>query len=256
MSAARPTRAPAWRRAAAALLAGAWLAPPAHADELRVLSAGAVEPGIRPAITAFEQRSGHRVTLAFATAPQIRRRVEAGESFDVVIAPPVVLDALAPTAPRVPIGSVGIGVAVRPGAALPDIATAEAFTQALRDADSLVFNRASTGLYIEGLLKKLGLEAETAAKTTRYADGAAVMEHVLHGQGRELAIGAVTEIRLVRERGLQFVGPLPPPLQNTTAYLASPLRAPAGEAAQALLRELAGAQARATYNAAGIAPTP
>ena len=255
MSAHRTTRRTAWRRAAAALLAGAWLALPARADELRVLSAGAIEPGIRPAIAAFEQRSGHRVTLGFATAPQIRQRVEAGEAFDVVIAPPAVLDALAPAAPRVPIGSVGIGAAVRAGAPLPQIATAEAFTQALRDADALVFNRASTGLYIEALLKKLGLDAETAAKTTRYADGAAVMEHVLHGKGTELALGAITEIRLVRDRGLQFVGPLPPPLQNTTAYFAIPGRASPGEAAQALLRDLGSADARATYSAAGIGPT-
>ena len=254
----RTTRRLVWRRAAAALLAGAWLALPAQADDLRVLSAGAIEPGVRPVIAAFEQRSGHRVTLNFATAPQIRQRVEAGEAFDVVIAPPAVLDAIAPSAgiaSRVPIGSVGIGVAVRPGAPLPQIATADAFTQALREADSLVFNRASTGLYIEGLLKQLGLDAETAGKTTRYADGAAVMEHVLHGRGRELALGAITEIRLVRDRGLQFVGPLPPPLQNTTAYLAIPMRSPPSDAVQALLRDLASPDARATYGAAGIGPT-
>jgi molybdate transport system substrate-binding protein len=254
---------PAWRRrgrraAAVALLAGAWLALaawPARADEVRVLSAGAIEPGIRPVIAAFEERSGHRVTLGFATAPQIRARIGAGESVDLVIAPPAVQDALALNAPRVPIGGVGIGVAVRPGAARPEIATAEAFAQALRDADSIVFNRASTGLYIEGLLKRLGLDAMAAPKTTRYPDGAAVMEHVLHGQGRELALGAITEIRLVRDRGLQFVGPLPAPLQNTTAYLASPTRVPPAEAAQALLRALDSADARATYSAAGIAPT-
>jgi molybdate transport system substrate-binding protein len=249
-----------WRRAAAALLAGACFALPAQADDLRVLSAGAIEPGIRPVIAAFEQRSGHRVTLNFATAPQIRQRIEAGEAFDLVLAPPAVLDAIAPaagttgSAPRVPIGSVGIGVAVRPGAALPQIATAESFTQALREADSLVFNRASTGLYIERLLKQLGLDAEMAGKTTRYADGAAVMDHVLHGHGRELALGAITEIRLVRDRGLQFAGPLPPPLQNTTAYFAIPLRTPPSDAVQALLRDLGSPDARATYGAAGIGP--
>jgi molybdate transport system substrate-binding protein len=258
MRAPRAAPRPCRRTALLALLAGAGLAliaPAARADQVRVLSAGAIEPGIRPAIAAFEQRSGHRVTLAFATAPQIRERIAAGEAFDLVIAPAAVLDALLLNAPRVPIGSVGIGVAVREGAVPPDIATAEAFTQALRDADSLVFNRASTGLYIEGLLKQLGLDAMAAPKTTRYPDGAAVMEHVLHGRGRELALGAITEIRLVRDRGLQFVGPLPGSVQNTTAYLASPTRVPPAEAAQALLRALDSADARAAYDAAGIAPT-
>ena len=258
MRAPRAAPRPCRRTALLALLAGAGfalIAPAARADQVRVLSAGAIEPGIRPVIAAFEQRSGHRVTLAFATAPQIRERIAAGEAFDLVIAPAAVLDALLLNAPRVPIGSVGIGVAVREGAVPPDIATAEAFTQALRDADSLVFNRASTGLYIEGLLKQLGLDAMAAPKTTRYPDGAAVMEHVLHGRGRELALGAITEIRLVRDRGLQFVGPLPGSVQNTTAYLASPTRVPPAEAAQALLRALDSADARAAYDAAGIAPT-
>jgi molybdate transport system substrate-binding protein len=232
----------------------------ARAAEIRVLSGGAVEPGVRPVIAAFEKASGHTVALRFATAPQIRQRIEAGERFDVVIAPPAVLDALAARlaaepAQRVPIGSVGLGVAVRPGAPVPDLSSAEAFRRALLEADSLVFNRASTGLYFEGLLKQLGIEAEAAAKTTRYADGASVMEHVLHGRGRELGIGAVTEIVLVRERGLQFVGPLPAALQNLTPYAASATSASPPAEVRDLLRQLASPDATAAYTAAGIATT-
>lgn len=239
-------------------LAGAFGA--ANAAELRVLSGGAVEPGVRPVIAAFEKASGQTVALSFATAPQIRQRIEAGERFDVVIAPPAVLDALATKldadpAQRVPIGSVGLGVAVRPGAAWPDIASAEAFRRALLDADSLVFNRASTGLYFEGLLKQLGIEAETAPKTTRYPDGASVMEHVLHGRGRELGIGAITEILLVRDKGLQFVGSLPAALQNLTTYTASATSARPSPEVRALLTHLASRDATAAYRAAGIATT-
>jgi len=228
----------------------------AFAAEIRVLSGGAIEPGVRPVIAAFGKASGHTVALSFATAPQIRERVAAGERFDVLIAPPAVLDALAiDAAQRVPIGSVGLGVAVRPGAARPDISSAEAFTRALLDADSLVFNRASTGLYFEGLLKKLGIEAATTPKTTRYPDGASVMQHVLNGRGRELGIGAITEIMLVRDKGLQFVGPLPPGLQSATSYFAAATRPQPAEAVRALLQQLAGADAQAAYSAAGIAPT-
>jgi molybdate transport system substrate-binding protein len=241
-------------RAAALLLCAT--AQGAFAAEISVLSGGAIEPGVRPAIAAFEEASGHTVALSFATAPQIRERVAAGQRFDVLIAPPAVLDALAlDAALRVPIGSVGLGVAVRPGATRPDISSAEAFTRALLEADSLVFNRASTGLYFEGLMKKLGLEAATAPKTTRYPDGASVMAHVLHGRGSELGIGAITEIVLVQGKGLQLVGPLPPGLQNLTSYVAAPTQPQPADAVRALLKHLAGADAQATYNAAGITPT-
>jgi len=258
------------------------LASASGAAELAVLSAGAIEPGIRPALSAFERESGHTVRLSFATAPQIRSRIDAGERFDVVIAPPALLDDFAkqgkvpPDATeRAPIGRVGLGVAVRPGAPVPDIASADAVRRALLEADSLVYNRASTGLYFEGLLKQMGIDAQVAAKTTRYADGASVMQHVLRGQGREIGVGAITEIVLLRGQGLQLAGPLPAPLQNFTAYAAVPMlrgvnvhatngRAAGGQATDeqsasaqatnALLAHLRRSDTRAALAAAGIEP--
>src|ERR1700716_1545496 len=94
----------------------------AVAAEIRVLSAGAVEPGLRAAAAAFQKQSGHSVNITFNTAPEIRKRIGGGESFDVVIAPPAALDEFAAagkvTAERVNLGRVGLGVAVRPGAAV------------------------------------------------------------------------------------------------------------------------------------------
>lgn len=180
----------------------------------------------------------------------------------VLIAPPALLDEFAKqgkvtadAAERAPIGRVGLGVAVRPGAPVPDIASADAVRRALLEADSLVYNRASTGLYFEGLLKQMGIDSQVAAKTTRYADGASVMHHVLRGQGREIGVGAITEIVLLRGQGLQLVGPLPAPLQNFTAYAAVPMasstNAPAANAPLAHLRR---SDTRAALAAAGIEP--
>src|SRR6266571_991624 len=72
--------------------AGVLLGQATTAAEITVLSAGAVEPGLRPASVAFEKRTGHAVKIAFAPAPQIRTRIAGGETWDVVIAPPAVLD--------------------------------------------------------------------------------------------------------------------------------------------------------------------
>lgn len=251
---------------AALLLVGA--AQAALAADISVLSAGAIEPGIRPALAAFEALTGHLVTLTFATAPQIRQRVEAGAAIDVVIAPPAVLDALAAldataiamaskfpadNTQRVAIGRVGVGVAVRPGAPLPDLSSTESLKRELLAADSLVFNRASTGAHFDTVLKKLGIEAPAAAKTTRYPDGASVMEHVLRGQGRELGVGAITEILLLRDKGLQLADPLPPEVQNLTAYAAVAARLPASDATAALLAHLRSPATQAGLKAAGVA---
>ena len=235
----------------------------AFAAQITVLSAGAIEPGIRPALAAYEKASGHAIVLTFATAPQIRQRIESGAVFDVLIAPPALLDELEKTskvnadrAQRVSIGQVGLGVAVRSGAVRPDISNPEAVKRAVLEADSLVFNRASTGLYFEGLLKKLGIDAQALPKSTRYPDGASVMDHVLKGQGREIGFGAITEIVLLRDQGLQFVGPLPPELQNFTAYAATAMKPRSTSEVQALLRQLASPEAKAGYVATGIDQAP
>ncbi len=168
---------------------------------------------------------GHHVTVSFNTTPQIQKRVAAGEAFDIVIAPPKATEefvaAKSVEAGGMTLGRVGVGVAVRPGAPMPDLSSTDAFKRALHDADSIVFNRASTGLYLENAFKKLGVWNEVEPKATRYADGVGVFDHVLKGKGREIGFGASTEIMSYREKGLVFVGPIPAEVQNYTTYVAS-----------------------------------
>src|SRR3989441_1846943 len=229
----------------------------AMAAEIRVLSAGAVEPGLRAAVAAFKKQSGHDVNITFNTAPEVRKRIAGGDAFDVVIAPPAALDEFAGagkvTADRANLGRVGLGVAVRPGAAVPDISSADALKRSVLAAESIVFNRASSGIYLENLFKKMGIYEQVEAKTTRYSDAAAVMEHVLKGKGREIGFGPVTEILQHRDKGLKLVGPLPPEVQNYTSYSAAPMTAAANsELARVLVRYLGSPESKALFVGAGI----
>ncbi len=229
----------------------------ASAVEIKVLSAGAIEPGMRPAVAAFEKESGHQIKLQFNTAPQLRKRLTDGEAWDVVLAPPAAMDEFAKAgkaeASAVNVGRVGLGVAVRPGAPVPDLTSVESLKAAMTKADSLVFNRASTGLYLEAWLKKQGLYEQVQARSTRYPDGASVLEHVLKGQGTEIGFGAITEILLYRDKGLKFVGPLPADIQNYTAYSATVMTGTTqAAAARAFVDYLGAASGQAIFKAAGI----
>ena len=228
----------------------------AHAAELTLLSGGAVEPGVHTAVHAFEKASGHKVKITFNTTPQMQKRVAAGDTFDVIIAPPAATAGFAKDGKvdggGLDIGRVGSGVAVRPGAPVPAIATADDIKKAVLEADSITFNRASTGLYFENLLKKWGVYEQIEAKAARYATGAEVMEHVLKGKGREVGFGAITEILLYKEKGLRYIGPLPVEIQNYTSYTASVMSAGTQkEAAQALVKFLGG-PGKPLFVAAGI----
>jgi len=227
------------------------------AAEIKVLSAGAVEPGIRAAAAAYTKQSGNEVKITFNTAPEIRKRVSGGDAFDVVIAPPAALDEFKSAgkvaADRADLGRVGLGVAVRPGAESPDISSTEALKRSVLQADSIVYNRASTGIYLENLFKKMGLYDEILPKTTRYPDAGAVMEHVLKGKGKEIGFGPVTEILLHRDKGLKLVGPLPADIQNYTSYSAAPMASAANaELARAFVKYLGGSESKALFVAAGV----
>jgi molybdate transport system substrate-binding protein len=223
-----------------------------------VLAAGTLlaQFALTPAAAAFAKQTGHTVRITFSTTPERRKRIAAGEVFDVVIVPPDVVEEFAKAgkidAERVYVGRAGLGVAVRPGAPVPDISSAEAIKRAVLEADSVVFNRASTGLYLERLLKKMGVYEQIASKTARYGDGAGVMEHLLKGEGREIGFGAITEILVYRDKGLRLVGPLPAEIQNYTTYEAVAMSAGTSkEAARAFMRFLHG-PGKAQFTAAGI----
>jgi molybdate transport system substrate-binding protein len=225
-------------------------------DELNVLSAGAVKPGLLRVIDAFQRDTGHKVNVTFATAPEIRKLLS-GAASDVVVAPPQLLDDPVNigkvAGDRVMVGSIGVGVLVRAGAPPPKIATVDELKQSLLDVESVVYNQASTGIYLETLFARLGIAAQVKAKTTRYPDAAAVLAHVGQGNKREIGFAATTVIVEAGDKGLVFVGPLPAEIQNYTTYAATVTAAGAGRTiAGEFLRYLSGAGAKAALTAAGI----
>jgi molybdate transport system substrate-binding protein len=228
------------------------------AAEIQVYSAGAVEPGLRELLPAWTRETGHAARLTVAVPAVLRQRVEAGETPDVLIAPPLVMDALVQAGKvkqegRVPVGRVGVAMVVRRGAPVPDISTTERFKQAVLDADSLVYNRASTGTYFERVLDRLGIADAVKAKTVRHSDGSAVMEHLLRGTGREVGIGPIPEIRAYEAKGIELVGPLPADIQNYTVYVAGILAgARSPEVSAELIRFITRPAAKATFTATGV----
>jgi molybdate transport system substrate-binding protein len=231
---------------------------PVLAGEISVLSAGAIEPGLAAAADVFRKETGDEVSIKYATAPAIARQVGGGQTADVVIAPPALIDDLAKAGKldagsRETVGRVGVGVVVRSGAAKPDVSSADALKRALVDADSVVYNQASTGLYLEKLFTQLGVGSAVKGKETRYPDGAAVLEHVIKSKGNEIGFGAITEISLYRGKGIDYVGPLPADAQNFTTYAAAPSTAPANpDGAKAFVKFLGSPSAKGALAAKGV----
>src|SRR6185312_16532234 len=226
--------------------------------EINVLSAGAVGPGLKKVTELFQQDTRETVKLTFATAPTIVERLGADSQFDIVIAPPIVLDDAArqkKISPerRVLLGRIGAGVMVRAQTPQPSIATVEQLKKSLLDARSLVFNRASTGTYLEKLFQRLGIGAELERKSIRYPDFTAVLDHISRGANGEIGFGATTVIAENSQKSVTFVGPLPAEIQNYTAYEAQVVQSSAANAAaRHVIVYLGSPQAKSVLMQAGI----
>lgn len=190
--------------------------------EIKVLSTHAVQGVLHELGLAFERASGASLAIDYDPANTLRRKIEGGAAFDVAIVTRPVIDALVGQNKIVrdscaDIGRSGLGIAVRKGAAKPDIATIDAFKRALLAAKSVVRSKEGTsGLYFETLLTRLGIAEAMRGKIILGGSGR-IAELVARGEA-ELAVQQIPELLPVS--GADFVGPLPAELQLYTVFSA------------------------------------
>ena len=116
----------------------------AHASEVRVLSAVAMRAALDDLASEFERETGHKVTIAYATAGVVRDRIQGGEMVDLTILPRPAMDPLVVQGKIAPdtvtiFARSAVSVAVRAGASKPDISTVEAFKGAMLAAKSVAY---------------------------------------------------------------------------------------------------------------------
>ena len=242
---------------AAVLVVGAG-ATPARADELKVLSAGAVRAIVSDLAESFRRETGHPVSLSFGTVGQTRQKLLSGEPVDLVIMTDVAVDALAAqgalvAGSRVDIARTGMGVGVRDGAPRPDISTTEAFKATLLQAKSLVYvdpaQGATSGVHFKSVLERLGIASAVAGKT-QLVSGGYPAEKVAKGEA-ELVVHQISEI--VPVKGVVLVGSLPPDLQKVTTYSAAlATRSASPATARAFMAFLARPAFKAKFAEAGL----
>jgi len=240
--------------AAALLLA----ARPATCAEIKVLTAGAMKSVVLALQAGFEAASGHRLVVDNDTAGGLVKRIEAGEAFDMAIITPAAIDGLIGkgkivAGSRAAVGKVGVGVAVKEGVPKPDLSSVEAFKRALLAAKTVAYidpaSGGSSGIYVAGLLNKLGIADDIKPKE-RLQAGGYVAEKVAKGEA-EIAIHQISEILPVK--GVTLAGPLPEEIQHYTVYAAG-LSAAARDpgAAQAWIDYLKGPAASAAIEGRGM----
>lgn len=241
-----------------AFAAGLFVATSAvQAAEIKVLSGNGAKAAVRELCTQFERKTGNKIDLHFEVNADLKKKIEAGEAFDVAVLNPPVIDALTKegklvAGSRADIGHAGLGVAVRKGAPKPDISSVDAFKRTLLAAKAVAYpGKGASGLYFVSLLDRMGIKAEMQSKLKPMAAEDTV-EVVARGDADMVVVVAT---RISDVPGVDRVGPIPEELQTKIGFAAG-LSASAKEsdASKALIRFLTSPAAAATLRAKGVDP--
>ena len=233
------------------------LTVPVAADEIAVLAAGAARGPVTEMVQVFRQQTGHLVTVAFDTTPNIIQRLGSDQVPDVLIAATAVVDQALKDGrviadSRTPLGRIGTGVAISRGAAHPDVSTVDALKRALVQAAAVLISQGASGTSALKMFGDIGVLDAIQPKIVRVESGAALIERLGTSRG-EIGLGYVSELNYGAARGGgDVVGPLPASLQSFAGYDAVVMagtRTP--QVARQFLRTLTSPAARTLFVASG-----
>lgn len=197
------------------------------AASLRVISAGAVEYIVTALVGPFTRDTGIAVDFTFNTIAGVRQRLAAGEVGDIVIGTTPAIRQMEEagtvvTGSLVELGRTLTGICVRQGTPVPDISTPEALEMALVMARSFAYTNpaagGTSGIFLTGLMERLGILAEVEAKSVLCINGEDVVAKVVSGQAE---IGSTFVSEFIQAKGIVSAGPLPAAIGNATSYSAA-----------------------------------
>lgn len=218
---------------------------------MRVLSTLAVQG----ALTELLPTLAGKPDVVFEPTALLAQRLRAGEAADVAILTSDGIDALARDGlldadSKADVAVSKVGIAVRKGDPKPDISTAEAVRALLLRVPSLCYSKAgASGIFFAKVIRQLGIAEEIERKSTIIPSGFTA-EQVVNGNC-EIAIQQVSELLVVP--GIDIVGPLPEPIQESLTFSAAVARgARDAQAAAAFIRSLVHADLAPLYARHGL----
>jgi molybdate transport system substrate-binding protein len=232
--------------------------PVVGAAQVRVLASIALKGAYLELAPRFEKASGARLATEWAGTDPILKRIQGGESADLVIGPAKLIDQLVALGKivrgsRADIARSGVGVAVKKGVPRPDIRSGEALKRALLAAKSIAYSSGPSGVYLAGLFERMGIADRLRPKVTQTPPGTFVGDIVARGEA-EIGFQQVAELLHVGG-AIDFVGPLPADIQQVTVFSGGiHAAAAAPDAARALLRFLTGPEAAEVIRSKGMEP--
>jgi len=215
------------------------MALPLDATEITVYSTPAASTALRAVVPDFERASGHKVNLSFSNIATSRKRIAAGEAYDVAVVSPKAVEDLVQQGKFAPdatlnLGRTGLAMVAKKGTPLPDIGTPEAFRRMLMEAKMVAYSATGeSGIGFLRVLDKMGIAAEMKPRIMASKNSGAAIE------AGDALLGITGVGAALSYSKLDYVGPLPAAVQeyvHVAAGVNADSKSP--EAARALLKYL------------------
>jgi len=230
--------------------------------DIRIMTSGAFTAAFLALIPPFERATRNKIVVAATSIGtgenSIPNRLRRGEPVDVVIVADGVLvgfikDGLIMAESYTPLARSAIGMAVRAGAAKPDLSSVDALKRTLLQAKSIAYSASVSGDYVSTeLFQRLGIADQVASKSRRIEGGERVGAVVARGEA-EIGFQQVSELLPVP--GIDHVTPLPPEVQKVSVFSAGvAVGTRISKAAHALIGFLASPEAAHAITKSGMEP--
>ena len=248
-------------RAAAAFLFAVSASPAyAQGERITVLSSNGFRAVLQELAPQFEKATGNQLAISFSVAAELKKRIDGGESFDLAILTPPLMDDLIKqgtvvSASRTSLARTGMAIAVRRGAAKPDLQDLETLKRSLTAAPSIAFAREGAGgLFFTALVERLGLGQTLAPKFKTFTTGDDVREAVARG---DAALGVMPLSEILPAPALEVAGLFPSAVQDYAVMVAGiSQRTPRSAAARVLIEFLMSPAASAVVTKKGMERNP
>ena len=231
------------------------------AADLTLLVGGSMQIPFRQVGADFARETGNKMKFIVDTTGALQNHLRSGEKADIILVSTQGMaqlekEHLIQSGSRVDLAIADIGVSVRTGATAPDLSSPDAFKRAMLGAKSIsvVDPKAggTSGMYLDGLFRRLGIAEEVRKKSVLRKQGSEVADAVASGQA-ELGMTFISE--MAPNKGVKIAGPLPAAIQSPTVYVvAIPAASEHKDEARAFIAVISNQSAWPAITAAGLTP--
>jgi len=230
----------------------------AQSGQIRLLCSNGIRAAVLQLMPAAEKAIGRKVVIGFSTSTLLKKKIDAGEAFDLVILTPGIIDDLAKSGTLAPgsktdIASSDLAVGIKAGSAKADVSTPDGMKKRLLAAKTLTWtDGGASALAVSAMFQALGIADQMKVKSVLQKTPGRPAESVADGEN-ELMFAPISEIQTVK--GVEVLGKFPREFQKPVVMTAGiAAYAKDAEGARKLIAYLTSAEAVLALRASGMVP--